>query len=80
MNMHTWDTNPPEKGAWVAAQWAGDEKVSIVQACRRGCCVHGLLGCMTLPLLWREATESEIEQEQRERAKLKEADAGLYWD
>ena len=78
--MHEWNTTPPPKGAWVAAQWAGSDRVSIVQACQRGCCVHGLLGCMTLPAYWREATEQEISDEQRERARLSAANPELYWD
>lgn len=78
--MHEWNVTPPQKGAWIAAQWAGSETISIVQACRRGCCVHGLLGCMTPPAYWREATEQEISAEQNERKRLSAANHDLYWD
>lgn len=63
--FNIWSENPPPLQTWVWVKYklVGDNW-QLVRTCRRGCCVHSLCGCMTLPKYWRLATEAEATAEQ----------------
>lgn len=61
---YDWNKVSPPKNTWVWAVYKLEDDWQLLKTCKRGCCVHSLIGTMALPNFWYFATEEEGLQEE----------------
>ena len=69
----------PPKATVIRARYSVSEPWMVVETCKRGCCVYGCLGSMTLPTWWKPAEPGDAEQLRADSKAAGEAMERAFW-